>query len=422
MESLTDNLFEAVESYEQDIGSCLILNAARNVMSPRARTLLGRTIANGDWAGRVRPGDKSYSSATLEHLEHLTGRLIDRLLGSPHAEIRAPTGSVANGLAAVAMTELADEILIPPSWAFGHKSVGARGYPGCVGRRITELPWDARLMQPDLDGLSAMLHARRPKLIILGTSRCIFPEAFAEIEKIAHASGSRLLYDGAHLLGLIAAGVYPNPLLFGFDAIAGSTQKTLPGPLGGLVVCAQASMRDAVSNLADQWISTYSVARLASLTYVLAEFVTVGPAYGAQVVENARALGGFLAAHGFDVIGAERGFTGTHQVLVDVSDLEDPSEILARLAGAGVLVNGPSRADRRVRNKREDGLWLRLGTSACTRVGMGPTEMAEIAMILSRVLLSREDPANVRGTVTGLCQRHSTVHFTVETAPIPADG
>lgn len=416
MESLTDNVFEAIESYEQDIANCLILNAARNVMSPQARALLGRPIANGDWSGRVRAGDSSYSSVALERLEHLARQLITRLFASPHAEIRAPTGSLANGLAAVAMTEPADEILVPPSWAFGHKSVGARGYPGCAGRHITELPWDPQLMQPDLDRLSAVLHAGRPRLIILGTSRSIFPEAFAEVERIARLSGSRLLYDGAHLLGLIAAGAYPNPLLFGFDAMVGSTQKTLPGPLGGLVVCAQAPVLDAVSHLADQWVSTYSVARIAALTYVLAEFVIVGPAYGARVVENARTLGGLLAAHGFHVIGAERGFTATHQLLVDVSDLEKPLEILGRLAAAGVLINGPSRADRRVRNMTEDGLWLRLGTSACTRVGMGPMEMAEIAMILNRVLLSREEPAKVRKAVTNLCHRHCTVSFTVETA------
>lgn len=416
MGSLINEVLQAADSYEQEIGNCLILNAARNIMNPTARALLGRPIANADWAGRVRAGDAPYSAAALARLEQTTRELVDRLFASPHAELRAPTGSLANGLAAVSMTASGDDILVPPPWAFGHKSIGVQGYPGSAGRRIREIPWDARLMQPDLDALRTMARAQPARLIILGTSRSLFHEPFTEVAGIARECGSALLYDGAHLLGLIAAGVYPNPLRSGFDVISGSTQKTLPGPLGGLVVCTQAPMYDAVANLADQWLSTYGAARIAALAHVLAEFVSVGPAYGACVIDNARALGAALAARGFHLVGAERGFTATHQLLVDVTGLEDSLETSRRLAQAGVLVNGPSRADRRLRSAPEDGFWLRLGTSACTRLGMRAAEMAEIAAILGRVLLAREDPAIVRRTVSDLCRRHRTLAFTLETA------
>jgi glycine hydroxymethyltransferase len=274
-------------------------------------------------------------------------------------------------------------------------------------------------MQPDLDGLRAALRGKPPGLVVLGTSRPLFPESFADIASVVRESGGKLLYDGAHLLGLIAAGAYPNPLREGFDVLSGSTHKTLPGPTGGLIVCTTLSLRDQAAKLTDSWLSTYSASRLAALTYVLAEMEAIGADYGRHVVANARALGAALADNGFTVVGAKRGFTKTHQVLVDVTALGRPQETAPRLAAAGVLVNGPSRADRRVRNAAEDGLWLRLGTSAATRQGMGAVEMADIASILARALIAYEDPAGVRRSVDNLLRCHRTVAFTLD-AVVPA--
>jgi glycine hydroxymethyltransferase len=413
MASLLDTVLDAARSYEHELEDCLILNAARNILSPRARALLGGPIADGDWAGRLHADEATYSAAALARLEKTTRDLIERLFSKQHAELRSPTGSVANGLAAVALTECGSEILVPPAWAYGHKSLGAGGYPGYAGRRITEMPWNARLMQPDMDRLRTLVHGGRPSLIVLGTSRPLFHDPLADVAVIAREGGARMLYDGAHLLGLIAAGAFPNPLQFGFDALTGSTHKTLPGPLGGLIVCAEAAVHETVAGVADQWLASYSASRIAALAYVLAEIVTVGPAYGARIVENARALGGSLANRGFRVIGAERGFTQTHQILVDVTDTPNPQDTARRLAQAGVLVNGPECADRRVRNMREDGLWLRLGTSVMTRLAMGPPEMGEIAAILHRVLLSSADPALMRPAVADLLRRHRVVAFTL---------
>lgn len=419
MTRTANGILDIVTSYERALEECLILNAARNILSPQARSLLGRPIADGDWSGRVRAEKAPYSAPPLSHIGQLDENaraLVERLFQRRHVEFRAPTGSVANGIAVIALTEPGDEILVPPAWAFGHKSVGARGYPGCAGRRITEMPWDGPQMQPDLEALRRMLRAKRPRLVILGTSRPLFPEPFAEVAALGQESGSRLFYDAAHVLGLIATGSFPNPLLAGFHAIAGSTQKTLPGPLGGLIVCADETTYEATAAVADQWLSTYGVGNLAALAHALAELCATGPAYGARVITNAKALGKSLAARGFVVIGAARGFSETHQVLVDLTDVPDAATTWPRLAQAGILVNGPSHTDHRVRGAAQDGIWLRLGTSLCSRLDMGPAEMGQIASILGRILLAGADPASVRGEVKDLCRRHRKIAFTLELA------
>lgn len=415
--SEADRIVDIARSYGRALEDCLILNAARNILSPQARALLGAPIADGDWSGRVRGGKAPYSTGPLSHIVQLdqdARALVTRLFQKEYAEFRAPTGSVANGIAVTALTGLGDAILAPPSWAYGHKSIGAHGYSGCAGRRVTEMPWDGLKMQPNLDALREMIRGTRPGLIVLGTSRPLFPEPFSEIATIARENGSRLFYDAAHVLGLIATGTFPNPLLFGFDVIAGSTQKTLPGPLGGLIVCADPLSYESVAGVADNWLSTYSVSSLAALAHVLAELDANGPAYGARVVGNARTLGESLARRGFHVIGEARGFSATHQVIVDVTDLADASTIWIRLAQAGILVNSPSHADRRLRDAAQDGIWLRLGTALCSRLDMDAGDMAQIAEILARILLARVDPASVRAEVSDLCRRHRKVAFTLE--------
>lgn len=412
-------LLSAVSEYEQALERCLVLDAARNVMSPGARALLGSRLANGDLAGRAKEWGSQYAAAPARTIEDVARGLVDRLFGTPHVELRALSGSLANGLATIATTRPGDVLLMPPQWAFGHKSVARQGYPGSAARTVAEMPWDGAALGPDLDGLRRVLKQRPPQLVVLGLSRPLFPEPMAEVAALAKEADARLLYDGAHVLGLIAGGAFPNPLLSGFDMLTGSTHKTLPGPTGGVVICRDPDTLEGVASLCDAWLSTYSNSRIAALAHTMAEMVTEGPAYTHQVVENARALARGLAAEGFPVVGAHRGFTATHQVLVDITDIGQPGEVVGRLAAATILINSPAHADQRLRDGRNDGWWLRLGTSAVTRLGMKEEEMPAIACILARLLLRREDPSIVAGAVAELVEAFETVWYTIPEGTAP---
>lgn len=412
-------LLAAISDYEVALERCLVLNAARNVMSPGARALLGSRLADGDLAGRPKEWGGQYAAAPARAIENVARTLVDRLFGTPHVELRALSGSLANGLATIATTRPGDVLLMPPQWAFGHKSVARQGYPGSGARTVAEIPWDGAALGPDLDGLRGVLRQQPAQLVVLGLSRPLFPEPMAEVATMAKDAGARLLYDGAHVLGLIAGGAFPNPLASGFDMLTGSTHKTLPGPTGGVVVCRDPDTLEAVASLGDAWLSTYSNSRIAALAYTLEEMVTEGHAYTRQIVDNARALARGLAAEGFPVVGAHRGFTATHQVLVDITDIGQPGDAVRRLAGATILINPPARADRRLRDGRHDGWWLRLGTSAVTRLGMKEDEMPAIGRILARLLLHREDPSMVSGAVAELVEAFGTVRYTLAAGTVP---
>lgn len=397
--------------YEVQLARSLVLHAGRSVISPQARALLGSHLVDGDLAGRPHEWGAPPIAEPAAAIEALARALTERLFGSPHIELRALTGSLANGLATVSLTKPGDAILMPPEWAFGHKSLGADGYPGQSARRVIEMPWDGAALAPDLEGLRRLLRAEQPRLVILGLSRTLFPEPLAEVAALAREVGARLLYDGAHVFGLIAGGAFPNPLALGFDVLTGSTHKTLPGPTGGAVVCRHAADLETLGTLGDAWLSTYGNARVAALTQTLVEMVEHGAAYAHRVVDNARALGGALAAEGFTVVGAARGFTATHQVIIDATGFATRDALTARLGAAMIMVNPPARADRRLRDGRDDGLWLRVGTAAVTRVGMRTDEMHQIARLLRRLLRDGEAPESVAPAVETLAASFREVQF-----------
>lgn len=409
-------LSAAVAEYEEIAGKGLILDAARNVVSPSVRVLLASALSESDLSGRVETYGIAYGAAPIHIIEQFTRSLVQRLFGTPYAELRALSGSLANGLGAVAVTEPGDGVLMPPEWAFGHKSLGRHGYPGISGRRIIDMPWDSSSMGPDLDGLRDVIKRERPRLVTLGLSRHLFPEPIREVADLAKEVDARLLYDGAHVLGLIAGGAFPNPLALGFDLLTGSTYKTLPGPHGGIVLCRDSATLDSVAKLCDGWVSAYGNNRVAALAQALVEMEAAGSVYARRVVDNARALGGALAAAGFAVVGADKGFTATHQVLVDVTNLGDPANTSRRLSLANLIVKPPTRVDRRLRDGRADGWWLRLGTSAVTRLGMSKDEMYIVADVLAGVLLRGEDSSAVAGTIRDLVSQFETIRYLVSTA------
>ena len=136
--------------------------------------------------------------------------------------------------------------------------------------------------------------------------------------------------------------------------------------------------------------------------------------YARRVVDNARALAAALADGGLPVVGAGRGFTATHQVLVDLTGRFETADAAQRLAGASILVNAPSRVDRRLRDGRRDGLWLRLGSSVVSRLGMAEPEMREIGTLVARLLVDGEEPAAVGKRVQELVDAFHTVRYAIE--------
>ena len=110
------------------------------------------------------------------------------------------------------------------------------GAVGVRGLNLVTYPWDEGRMEPDIDASLDLIRKNEPNLVLFGQSVFLFPTPMQELADAAHECGSKVMYDGAHVMGLIAGGVFQDPLREGADVLTGSSHKTFPGPQGGFLL------------------------------------------------------------------------------------------------------------------------------------------------------------------------------------------
>ena len=399
--AVPDAVGEVVRAEERHVerGS-IVLYAGTNVMSPLARRMLATGLGSRPSMGP--PGDK-YQTGWVHHterLEVLTVQLACRIFGARYAEVRLQSGSLANLAVYAALTQPGDPIMALPERAEGHASHHVIGMAGIRGLRVEEIPFDDRAMQVDLGGLRRVALAVRPKLIVLGASLMPWPQPVAEAAPIARESGARLVYDAAHVAGLIAGGRFQHPLDEGADVMTCSTYKSFGGPPGGLVITNDPEVAEGLDRAAyPQMTANYDVGRLASLAVAEAEVLAFWPEYAEACLANARALAEALSAHGFNVPGGDRGFTASHHVAVDATELGGGERAARHLEPTGILLSQIALPWDR---PGQPAGGLRMGTQEVTRWGLGPEEMARIAAWMRRALLNGEAPEPISREVTEL--------------------
>ena len=411
---LADRVRTLAQEHEAWVdNACLCFYAGTNVMSPAARTLLASTLATRPSMGH--PGDKYQPGVRyLEEIESIAMDLCRRLFRAQFAEPRLPSGSSANLSVYLAFTKARDRILALPEWAGGHPTHREEGMAGLHGLAISDVPFDPTRMAVDLDGLRRVAKDLRPVLIIVGASLVLFPYPLAEVRRIADEVGALLMYDGAHLAGLIAGGQFQDPLADGAHLLTTSTYKTFGGPPGGLVVTNDPEIARRIDRVAYPGMTAnFDCARVASVAVAAAELLEFGPAYAQACVANGQAMARALAAEELDVVAAAHGFTRSHHVAVDVHELGGGASVARRLEAANIILSKfVLPRDASAPPGAMSG--LRLGLQEVTRRGVGPAEMAEIARFIRRVVLNGEDPARVQDEVKSLRQRFPKVHYCFE--------
>ena len=250
----------------------------------------------------------------------------------------------------------------------------------------------------------------------------LFPTPLKELSDAAHEVGSTVMYDGAHVLGLIAGGVFQDPLREGADVMTGSSHKTFPGPQGGFLLSSNEDpkfQRKLNNSMFPGVVSSYHLHHVAGKVVALAEFEAFGAAYVQDIVRNAQAFAQALAAEGFDVLAESRGYTASHQVLTRHGDIDSGAGATAAalLEKAGIITNmnmlpGDTKA------MTPSG--LRLGVQELTRVGMGPREMEEVASFYARALLRNEDVNAIKNDVHHLKSDFQHVQYCFDSEDILA--
>jgi glycine hydroxymethyltransferase len=381
-------------------GHGLGMIASENIISPNVKRAI-----NSDLHGRYAeglPGKRYYQGCEdFDTIESLGIDLAKKVFNAPFANIQSTSGTVSNIGALKALAKPGDSITAVSTADGGHISHARMGAVGLRDLNVSTYPWDEERMEPDVDGSCALIRDLKPKVTLVGQSVFLFPTPLRELADAAHEVGSTVMYDGAHVLGLIAGGVFQDPLREGADVMTGSSHKTFPGPQGGFLLSSNEdpSFHKKLNNsMFPGVVSSYHLHHVAGKVVALAEFEAFGSSYAQDIVRNAQAFAQALAAEGFDVLAESRGYTASHQVLTRHGEIDSGAgaSAAALLEKAGIITNmnmlpGDSKA------MTPSG--LRLGVQELTRVGMGPREMEEIASLYARVLLKGEDVQAIKNDV-----------------------
>jgi glycine hydroxymethyltransferase len=386
--------------------------ASENIVSPRVAEMLV-TDLHGRYAEGL-PGKRYYQGCQdFDTIEALGMDLAQKVFRCRFANIQSTSGTVSNLAVLKSLSKPGDAITAVSTADGGHISHAPMGAVGMRGLELHTYPWDAERMEPDLDGSLKLIRERKPKLAWFGQSMFLFPTPIKELAAAAHEVGSTVVYDGAHVLGLIGGGQFQDPLREGADVLTGSSHKTFPGPQGGFVLSDTADeklQRKLHSGVFPGVVSSYHLHHVAGKVVALAEFQEYGAAYAKDTVANAQALGAALASEGFDVLAEERGFTKSHQVVTRHGAVDSGAgkQAAATLEEAGIITNmNMLPGDTKATNPSG----VRIGVQELTRVGMGKGEMSQVARFYARALLKGEDPKKVKADVKAFKARFQAVKY-----------
>ena len=379
------------------------LIASENFASPAVMAATGSVFTNKYSEGY--PGRRYYGgNHVVDEVEDLARQRICALFGADHANVQPHSGANANMAVYQALLKPGDVVLGLRLDHGGHLThgspVNASGMTySFIGYGLTGS--DERI---DMDQVEALAREHRPKLIVAGATaypRIIDPEPF---RRIADEIGALLMFDAAHIAGLIVGGVHPNPMALS-DVVTLTTHKTLRGPRGGCILTTEELAGPIDKSVFPGQQGGPQEHAIAAKAVAFNEAATADfKAYAAQTVANASALAEALAGQGFRLIS---GGTDNHLMLVDLQPFDvdlTGKEAQIVLDEAGITLNRNSIPDDPRSPFVTSG--IRIGTPAVTTQGMKETEMAQIATFIAEALRQRNDSdavAAIRQEIRHLC-------------------
>jgi glycine hydroxymethyltransferase len=391
---------------------CISLYAGTNIMNPRAARFMASSVGSRPSLGY--PGDKYETGLEYaEQIEIMAVEILKRTFKCRYVEFRVGSGSLANLYAYMACTRPGDRIMTLPASAAGHVTHQTEGAAGLYGLEVHSIPFDGACMEIDLEGLEREARRLRPKLIILGGSLALMPYPVRETRKLADELGAYLMFDAAHLSGIIAGDKFQQPLAEGAHLMTCSTYKSFGGPAGGLVLTNEPELAERLDRIAYPGLTAnFDLSRTAALVVAASDILEFGADYARTCIANARALAAALVERKAAVHGPpERGYTLSHHVALRAAGYGGGTTASRRLERANLLTSGIGLP---VAEFQGDYNGLRMGTQEVTRWGMLPRDMAEVAELLCRVLVGGEEPENVRADVVAFRGRFQELCFVIE--------
>ena len=396
------DLLEA-ERIRQNTGLQLIVS--ENFTSPDVMRATGSVFTNKYSEGY--PGKRYYGgNSIVDSVEGLAIERVKQLFGADHANVQPHSGASANMAVYLGLLKPGDTILGLSLDHGGHLTHGSPVNASGILYNFVNYKVGVSDQRIDFDEVRQMALEHRPKMIVAGTtsySRRLDPEPF---KKIADEVGALLMFDIAHLAGLVAGGAHPNPVPFA-DVVTFTTHKTLRGPRGGCILCkaehAQAIDKAVFPGSQGGPLEHAVAAKAVAFREALDPSFK---AYAHQIVKNASTLAEELTKQGFRIVS---GGTDNHLMVVDLRTFDAEctgKEAQAVLDEAGITLNKNTVPDDPRSPFVTSG--VRIGTPAVTTQGMKEAEMADIASLIAEALRHRTDAsavAAVKAKVAALCAR-----------------
>ncbi len=404
------------------------LIASENAQSPAVRS-----IQNSDFMARYAEGHPNkdqevnrYYQGTryIDEIENMAQAELLGLTAGRQADVRPISGNAANTAIALGYLRGGDSVIVNSTPAGGHIS---HGTVGVIGRRIQNRGASLNLDAPkhiplhffplaednyhlDVQKSIDLIEQVSPRLVVLGKSLFLFPEPVKELSEVCSEREIPILYDAAHVFGLICGDQFQDPLREGATWMTASTHKTFPGPQRGIIV-SNLDERDAAKYwpAADRGVfpgssSNHHLHTLPALLVAFREMREHATTYAAQIVRNAQALGLALEDEGVAVEAREFGYTKSHQLAVNVSEFGSGVTAAQRLEDNDIIVNyNMLPLDTDPRNPSG----LRIGVPEMTRYGMRETDMSGLAELMAAAIKGQ----TVKSEVNALRQSFTELQY-----------
>ncbi len=382
------------------------LNPASNVMNPKAEAMMASGL--GSRASLGYPGDKyEMGLEAIERIEVICAELAAEIFDAKYAEVRVASGALANLYVFMATCRPGDTIIAPPADIGGHVTHHGPGAAGLYGLKTVNAPVLADGYTVDVAALRVLAREVKPKLITAGGSLNLFAHPVSAMREVADEVGAKLLFDAAHLSGMVAGRTWGNPLAQGAHVMTMSTYKSLGGPPGGLVVGTDAAIAERIDAIAYPGLTAnFDAGKVAALAVTLADWKKHGTAYAHAMCETARALAQALHREGLPVYAIAKGATTSHQFAVEAARWGGGQAAAKRMARAGLLACGIGLPIAPVEG---DINGVRLGVPEIVRLGMSAEHMAELGSLIARALGDR--PEAVAVDVEAFRRRFRELHY-----------
>ena len=405
---------------------CINLIASEGLKSPAVREMV--SLAQ-DLEGRYAEGENDLKGHVkrrhyqgqkyISKIEDCSAKLMKNLFGCNWVDIRLVSGTHANLVTFMGLSTATKNrrMVVAPISCGAHISHDYTGLAGkVIGLETVNHAYNLNEMNIDTDKSAVIIKAARPGIVAFGGSLFLFPPPLKDLKDVAREVGAYIVYDAAHVLGLIAGGQFQDPLREGADFITASTHKTFPGPQGGVVFAnlederTERGVKRVQSAIFPLTTSNTHLARLPAMGVAALEMKVFGADLAKQTILNAQVAGEYLFENSVKVLGENRGFTKSHQIVIDVKEYGGGKNVAERLEEANIIVN-KNLLPYDDQNRKENPSGIRIGFQDVTRRGFKGNDIQHLCDLMMYVIKEKKNPSKVKDNVIASRQDFERIEY-----------